>query len=373
MGEPFNKIINAYNGLKICELDRLNSLTTMKVYLLIIGISVLCLGFLLLAIYLLIIDKHLNLIWELLRIRARNSVFEMRKNVEERIFQIHVTNESLNSNIDSSILKNGKTLKFRHSLRTLSKFSIIFILALIATFIQYFIFEEDLQISLQYHTTLISSVMIRKILVTKLGFFVLESNIDNSTSSLSSEFPFYHGLNSSKNSVNNVYNQLSENIQGMENPATLKVLSSRVVEYIYNWYPSNLTFLEAGTLRGLIYYTHESLYFAFNNVENDFASFYQYFTEANAFSDAIIEIAYMLNTDMTNLVNSKLYALYFFTGGFGLIFLLMYFCYYYPMLSFDINLLNKLTDLILMIPRIHIPVNSASTSVVTHKNVYFHD
>ena len=62
MGEPFNKIINAYNGLKICELDRLNSLTTMKVYLLIIGISVLCLGFLLLAIYLLIIDKHLNLI-----------------------------------------------------------------------------------------------------------------------------------------------------------------------------------------------------------------------------------------------------------------------------------------------------------------------
>ena len=60
MGEPFNKIISAYNGLKSCELNRLNSLTTMKVYLLIIGISVLCFGFLLLAVYLFMIDKHLN-------------------------------------------------------------------------------------------------------------------------------------------------------------------------------------------------------------------------------------------------------------------------------------------------------------------------
>ena len=373
MGGPFNKIINAYNDLKACELNRLNSLTTMKVYLLIIGIVILCFGFLLLAIYLFIIDKHLNSIWELLRIRTRNSFFEIRKNVEDRIFQIHAKQELWNSNIDSSILKNGKPLKFRHSFRTISRFSIIFIIALCFTFIQYFVFEQNLQISLQYHTTLISSVMNRKMLATKLGFFVLESNIGRSNCSLPFEFSFYNDLATPRKSITSIYNQLLVNIQGMENPTTVKVFSSTLYNYIYVSYPSNLTFLSTGTMRGLVYYMQESLYFAFHNVQSDFASFYQYFTEANAFSDAIIVIASMLSADLTNLVNSKLYDLYIFTGGFGLIFLLMYCCYYYPMLSFDIHFLNKLTDLILMIPKIHIPMQRTSESLVTQKNVYFHD
>ena len=59
----------------------------------------------------------------------------------------------------------------------------------------------------------------------------------------------------------------------------------------------------------------------------------------------------MLKTDIINLINSKLNSLYFVSAGFGAIFLIIYFCYYYPMLSFDIKFLKKLTDLILIIPK----------------------
>ena len=367
MGESFDKMTNAYNGLKACELERLSNLTTEKVYLLIIGISVLCFGFLLLAVYLFMIDKHLNLIWELLRIRIQKSFFKIRNSIENRISHIQSQREILSSNIDSNALNDRKTLKFRHSLRTLSRISIIFIIALVLTFIQYFIFEQKLQTSLQYHTTLISSLMIRRILISKLGFFTLENCIENTNYSLSSEFPFYNGLGLPKKSVNSVRDQLVINIQGMENPATVSVLSSKLQHDIYISYPSNLTFLKTGTLRALFFYMYESLYFAFNYSENDFASLYQYFIEGSAFSDAVIVIASLFNQDMTDLIESKLHDLYIFTGGFGLMFLLIYFCYYYPMLSNDISFLNKLTDLIHMIPKIPKPMNPTSASTISQQ------
>ena len=50
--------------------------------------------------------------------------------------------------------------------------------------------------------------MDRKVLLTRLGFFVLENEIIDTSSSLTSIFPYYNGLKTPKDSINRTYNQL---------------------------------------------------------------------------------------------------------------------------------------------------------------------
>ena len=351
MGESLNRVMVILNDLKNCELGRLNDLTTMKKNLFVVGNVTLLCGFLLLAIYLFIIDKHLNLIWELLRTRVKNAFFEIRETIKERVSQVHGKNDFLQNEIDSSILKYSQAYKFRHSLRTLSKISIIFIIAFVFTFIQYYIFEENLQIPLKYHTLLLASVMERKVFISRLGFFVLESDINGTFSELTHSFPFYTGFNWLNNSIEENYNLIIKNLKSSENPEIISLMSPTLKEYVYNSYPSNLTFLTAGTLNAAMYFAQESLFYSFTNIKDNFSNLYQYYTEASALYAALDLTSAMDNTVIADLINQQLSNLYYFTAGFGALFLLMYFCYYYPIFSFDINFLNKLTDLILIIPK----------------------
>ena len=260
-------------------------------------------------------------------------------------------NELLNNDFDSSDLKNTQKLEFRHSLRTISKVSIIFAFATLFIFIQYFYFEKNLQLCLQYKSQLVHSIMSRKILITRLGFFVLETDIDNTNCSLATIFPYYNGLGSTNSSIIAIYNELLVYIEKMEDPTTKELLSPVLLDDIFNSYSSNYSFLAKGTLNALIYFSEESLFYGLNNYEYGYASLYKYYSEASALYDALDDSANMDNIVMTNSINSQLNSLYYFNAGFGALFLIMYAVYYYPMLSSDINFLKKLTDIILIIPK----------------------
>ena len=194
--------------------------------------------------------------------------------------------------------------------------------------------------------------MERKILLTRLGFFVLENDISESNTSLASTFQFYIGIGNLDDTINDLYNEIVLNLQEAESPSINALMSPTLKDYIYKSYPSNISFLSTGTLSGVTYILHESLYFAFNNVEDSFSSFNQYFTELTALYEALDATSSMDSANISELINTQLNNLYYFTGGFGMLFLLIYFCYYYPMLSFDIKFLEKLSDLILIIPKI---------------------
>ena len=62
MGKSFDKISSVISDIETCELNRLNSLNALKINLLIGGVVIICTIFLVLGIYLVLIDKHLNLI-----------------------------------------------------------------------------------------------------------------------------------------------------------------------------------------------------------------------------------------------------------------------------------------------------------------------
>ena len=209
MGESFNKLSEIFLELKNCQLDRLNSLNTLKIELLIAGIIILCATFLALAAYLFFIDKQLNIIWELLRIRVRSSFFDLKENINARLDDIHGKDDFLEIDVDSRILKNKEPLKFRHSLRTISRFSIIFITAAIFILMQCLIFEQNLQNTLWNHPIFMSDIMSRKFLLARISYYVLESRFGSNDNLLNNIYPYYNTISNPQNEVLKIYHQLN--------------------------------------------------------------------------------------------------------------------------------------------------------------------
>ena len=352
MGESFEKISSVYSGIKTCELNRLNSLNTLKVNLLVGGIAIICVIFLALGIYLILIDKHLNLIWELLRIRAYNSFFELRESIENRLTYIHEKEEINEVDVDSSFLKNKEPLKFKHSLRTIAKFSIIFIIALSFIIIQSFVLESNLQNVLEFHPALSSDRMNRKVLATRITFYVFESRHNGmKPDSLNTLFPYYNTISAPQASVLSMYSELTVLIDKMRDLSIKSLFSSDLAAYSYFSYPSNDVFLTTGTINGLNYFAQESLNFGFNLINAIDSNGDIYYKESQALYDAMSATAVMEDIDLRNLINSQLNDLYSFTGGFGVLFLILYFIYYYPMLAFEIKFLRKIIEIIQIIPK----------------------
>ena len=329
----------------------MSSLNVLKVDLLFAGIAVLCFTFSALAMYLFFIDKHLNLIWELLRIRVCNSFFELRENIEARLILIHEKDDIIEHEVHQTVLKNTESLKFRHSLRTIARFSIIFILAAFFIILQCFLLEQNLQDSLWYHPTLTSAIMNRKILTTRITYYVIESRTEGYICSLDNLFPYYNSISDPQENVMINYNRLSILINEMRELSVKSIFSPELQQFIYKSYPSNYTFLITGTLNAMAYFIEESLNYAFNNATSTDENIYIYFDESLALYSSINITAAMGISDLRNLIDAQLNILYYFTGGFGGFFLMIYLCYYYPMLAFEIKFLKKLTDIIQIIPK----------------------
>ena len=357
MGESYNKLNEIYADLETCELNRLNSLNTLKINLLVAGMAILCVTFSSLGIYLVFIDYHLNLIWELLRIRSRNSFFELKESIEHRLAQIHEKYDISEYEVDSSILRHKEPLKFKHSLRTIARFSIIFIIAGLFILLQSFLLENNLQTSLRYHPTLTADVMNRKTLTARIIYYVLEArHNDTKADSLSISFPYYNTITTPQLNVYIISDQLNVLIDKLRFLPFQQIFSQELQTYTYYSYPSNSSFLMTGTLNAMKYFNDESLNYAINTVATIDTSIYTYCNESQILYNAINITTLMEISDLRNLIDSQLSNLFYFTGGFGGLFLLMYLFYYYPMLTFEINFLRKLTDIIQIIPR-----NSNST------------
>ena len=352
MGRSFDKITYIYSELETCELNRLISLTTLKDNLLITEIIILFATFLSLWIYLIFIDKDLNLIWELLRILAHNSFFKLKENIASRFNKIHEQSELIKASIDMDIFNNKEILKFKHSSRTISRFSILFIIAALFILLQSFVLENSLQNSLQNYPTLISTKIYRKVLLARITYYVLECTHDGDRiDSLNSIYPYYNTITTPKENALNTYNELSIAIDELRFFPYQSFFSQRLQSYIYKSFPSNSSFLITGTLNAVQYFIDESLNYCFNTVKTIDSNIYVYYNESQILYQAMNATAIMEFVDLKNLIDSQLDNLYCFSGGFIAILLMIYLFYYFPMLTFEIKFLNKLTDIIQIMPR----------------------
>ena len=329
MGESFNKIIYFYSELKICELKRLSSLNILEDKLLIAEIIILFAIFFLLWIYLIFIDKDLNLIWELLRIRARNSFIKLKEKIASRLDEIHEKNEFIENEIDMNILKNKKILKFKHSARTISRFSIIFIIAVLFILLLSFLLESNLQNSLQLYPNLISRKVFRKFLLVRITYYVLECRHDDiKIDSLNLIFPYYNTITAPKESALDTYNELVISVDELRFFSYQSFFSQTLQEYIYNSYPSTSSFLVTGALNAIQYFMHESLNYCFNMIKGVDSNIYIYYNESQILYQAMDVSTEMEITDLKRLINSQLDDLYYFSGGFIGIMAILYLFYY---------------------------------------------
>ena len=353
MGSSFDTLTKIYSELKICELSRLDSLHHLEIDLLLAGIGILFIAFLTLSAYLIFIDKHLNWIWEILRIRALNSFFELKEHIELRIAQVHERDEIIEYDFNPSTLKDKKPLKFRHSLGIILRLLIIFALAAFFILLQCFLLESNLQNSLWYLPTLTSSAMTIKVLAARITYYVLESkNTGARPDSLNILYPFYNTITDPNTNLLQIYNELHVLINDMRDTSIKSLFSSELQGYIYYSYPSNSTFLLAGTLNALEYFADESLNYGSNFRRSSIdTTSYIYYKESQVLYNTMDITTGMMISDLEGLINSQLNKLYYFTGSFGILFLLSYLFYYYPLLAFEIKFLEELTDFIQIIPR----------------------
>ena len=357
MGKSFDKISSVISDIETCELNRLNSLNALKINLLIGGVVIICTIFLVLGIYLVLIDKHLNLIWEILRIRARNSFFELKGNIDNRLAYIHGKEDLNEYDINSDFLKKKEALKFRHSLRTIARFSIIFIVAIFFILMQAFVLENNIQESLHYHPILTFDRMNRKILAARLTYYVFESRYDSDNSdSLDALYPYYNTITTPQSNLLSISTQLSGLVNKIRVIPIKPIFTSELQNCYYYSYSSNYSFLTTGTLNAIQYFIDESLNYGFNYANSIDTDIFIYYNESQALYNAMSVSIDLEDRDLNSWIISQLNNVYSFTVGFSILLALMYICYYYPMLTFEMKFLRKLVDIIQIMPK-----NSSST------------
>ncbi|OMJ68132.1 hypothetical protein SteCoe_34507 [Stentor coeruleus] len=350
MGASFRKTVKALDELNMCELLRVEKLGVMRTYLFLAAVGILGCAYGFLTLYFLTIDKHLNTIWEYLRLRVHKSYFDIKQNIKERLINYHNMPEIFDNELDSNLYKNSVPLKYWHSLRFLLRFSILFIFAAIFYIIIAFVFYESIRINLYYRPILISTIVKRKVDMTEITFFTLENEITNTSISLKNLFPNFISLKTEKEISHDIYNFIIDTRKVFRNDNIYNLMSNQLKIYIYESISNSSSFIKLGTFRALAYLVQEAIFIVDNNIDDHIQELEDFCTDVIEYNDVVKITSAMADRDSKDFINSKLHGLIYFTSTCCLFFLVLYAVYYYPLLRSKIILLKRLTKLFVIIP-----------------------
>ena len=201
-----------------------------------------------------------------------------------------------------------------------------------------------------------SDIMSRKFLLARISYYVLESRFGSNDNLLNNIYPYYNTITTPHSNLLSISTQLSGLVNKIRVIPIKPIFTSELQNCYYYSYSSNYSFLTTGTLNAIQYFIDESLNYGFNYANSIDTDIFIYYNESQALYSSIDVTTAMCINDLKTLIDNELYTLYYFTAGFGVLFLIMYLFYYYPMFSFEIKFLAKLVDIIQIMPK-----NSSST------------
>lgn len=350
MGASFRQTEMALDVLKMCELQRIENLGVMRTYLLLAAVGILGCAYGFLTLYFLTIDKHLNTIWEYLRLRVHKSYFDIKQNIKERLINYHNMPEISDNELDSNLYKNSVPLNYWHSLRFLLRFSILFIFAAIFYIIIAFVFYENIRSNLYYRPILISTIVKRKVDMTEMTFFTLENEITNTPISLQNLFPNFISLRTEKEVSHDIYDSIINTRKVFRSDDIFNLMSNQLKTYIYESISNSSSFMKFGTFRALAYLVQEAIFILDNNIDDHTQELENFCKDAIHYDDMVKITSAMADRDSKEFINSKLDRLIYFISTCCLFFLVLYAVYYYPLLRSKIILLKRMTKLFVIIP-----------------------
>ncbi|OMJ95623.1 hypothetical protein SteCoe_864 [Stentor coeruleus] len=187
LGMTLTKVSKSINSLEKCEMSRLEHLTTVKTYLLIIAVSLTGISILFIVYYLTGVDKCLNALWEYLKRRVFLCFHDVRRALKIRFMKYHNRDNIKVMDFNEDI--KFVSLSFKHSLRYLIRFTPLFLFAGVFYIIASFIIYENIHKFLIQRPKLLSSIYSRKVMAIELFFYTVEAQVQETEYSLDYIYP----------------------------------------------------------------------------------------------------------------------------------------------------------------------------------------
>lgn len=351
LGSSFQQTNLALKNLVTCELDRVGELSTTKNYLLIAAIVILAASALFMVFYLLSIDKCLNVLWEYVRKRVHSGYFEVKHLVTERLIQYHNEIESVENETEHIDYKNKKELKFWHSFLYISRFSMLFLFGVLFFGVSVFVFYDNIHGYLIYRPTLVYTLMQRRIEMTEICIYTLEYELGNSTLSVSYRFPMFNSLKEPKQAAEDAMDSIITTRKVLRENGITKLMSSELSTKIYERIYGASTFISLGTFRGLGFLVQEAHYIVFNNLSDSLETLKNFFSQVLEYNTISESVSLTANNDSKEIIANQLNKLIYFNGFCCFFLCMIYLLYFYPFLSGEIDLVRKITKILMIIPQ----------------------
>lgn len=349
-GNSFKHIYKAVQGLADCEIARVEKLSSVDNSLMFAGVGILSVAFTFITVYLLTIDVYLNNLWETLHKRVMSGFIEVKLRITERLAHYHDLVEYSDSESQTHLSKNQKKVHFRHSLRYLLRFSILFISAAIFYIISAFVFNESIHKFLYYRPLLTSTLIQRKIKTNELCFFTLENEFQYTNASISKLYPYFYPMQDIHNSIYELVDLIESTKITLRNSNIMKFMSADVKELVYEKYDGMKAFMKLGSFRALSFLMQESLFIAMDNGINEFSVIEDFFKEVKEYSEVTKAIGNKVDNDSKNFIDLQVSNLIYFTSAFCVMWLGLYIGFYIPYLSNEVNITKYITKLLMIIP-----------------------
>lgn len=309
------------------------------------------LGLILIAIsfYAISIDKTLNALWETLRKKVHSSYYKIKTTLIERLIQYH-NRTDLEEISDFNVRKSSAPIKFWHSVRYLLKLSVFFASAALFYALASAYFFMKIYKSLCIRPLLMYTVMIRRISMTELSYFMFENELLKTPQSLNALYPEFNIFTS----PTLLYDQAYEYFKGANKVLALSEsrshLSNSFFTILFEKIDGFDNFLAFGTFSAYEYLCFESLNIIQNNAFDNIDTIKKFMSEKIQLETNVKSVFNLLESDTKAKIYSDLNSFIYFVVACCLFLILLYLVYYLPYLNSEKKILQRLMKNIAIVP-----------------------
>ncbi|OMJ90886.1 hypothetical protein SteCoe_6646 [Stentor coeruleus] len=348
-GPAFTKIKKTTHELISCENSRVKALFSKNIYFIIAGLGILCFSTIFITVLLFKIDKYLNTIWDILIEKLRKNYPQLKSNLNDRLTNFHNLNANTESN-EHLHKKNFTGIKYKHSLRYFIRLSILFIIVGIFYLVNSFYFYTKIEKGLIFRPTFTISISNRRLYLSEIQYWTTELYYFSSNYSLQSEFPIFYPYPYPEKSLLDVFSQLTESKKIFYNPLIKSILSNELYDYIYVNIPSSSTFFSTGTSNAIRYIIQESLNIVYSG-ESKYEDLEKLINNVKEYCNFTLRFRYLPDDDSKKYIDNIVMEMIYFTTGFCLSLLVLYWGFYWPYFTREINVMKNTIRILLKLPK----------------------
>lgn len=341
IGQTFQTAKKAMNEMKNCNIDRVLTLNNTRINLMIVAITISALLGTVLTFYLICNDKVLNELWTRMRFKARNSFYDYRRMICERISLIHDQSPS-NEDIPT---KSNEKFAIRHSWQYFLRFFLIFLLTTMVYVISSFAFYSKIHSILYYQPIFLTVAIERRIMLNDFSFLVCEEKVFYTDWSLSALFPEFSIQDFPEREFPQKYSDFLALRNLLQSSEISNLMTENLRGQIFESLQNVSTFLSLGTNTAINFILQESFYLL-NPNQLQIMEVTKYLVQIKELCDKLKGISAQIFSDSKVLLKDQVSYFTLFVITFNILIFFTFLVFYRPYINKEIRTLLNLSKLI---------------------------